>query len=163
MDHLQRRSGADSGRGRVQCPLHPADGSLLQCAHADGHVLEYLWRLHLHEFLEDDRDTHRRRLCHPSRTECTIYNDDRPPIPAGAEFNVLFIQPTVAFSSVLTQTATSSNTSGDSTCMSFWKTTGIPTAAVFVTHRGLNAPSTTTIARRFRQGPSSMSSSSSRR
>ena len=34
----------------------------------------------------------------------------------------------------LRQTATSSNTSGNSTCLSFWKTNNVPSAAVFVTH-----------------------------
>ena len=34
----------------------------------------------------------------------------------------------------LRQTATSSNTSGNSTCLSFWKTNNVPSAAVLVTH-----------------------------
>ena len=38
-----------------------------------------------------------------STSEWTIYNENRAPIPAGAGFNVLFIQPTIAFSSVLTE------------------------------------------------------------
>lgn len=57
--------------------------------------------------------------------EWTIYNEDRSPIPNGASFNVSFAD---GF-----QVATVSNTSGDSTCITFFSSIS-PSAVVFVTH-----------------------------
>ena len=70
----------------------------------------------------------------PALGEWTIYNEDKSPIPVGATFNLMVVQPTVSFSHAFTQTATSSNTSGDSTCINSLFTNNFPSEAVLVTH-----------------------------
>jgi hypothetical protein len=64
----------------------------------------------------------------------TIYNEDRAPIPVGAEFNVMVVNQTGLFPNAFTQGATSSNTSGDSTCINNPLTNQNPSASLFVTH-----------------------------
>ncbi len=66
--------------------------------------------------------------------EWTIYNEDKSPIPVGATFNLMVVQPTVAFSHAFTQTATSSNTAADETCINSLFTNNTPSEAILVTH-----------------------------
>lgn len=67
----------------------------------------------------------------PYRAEWTIYNEDLSPIPIGASFNIedatANVEPSV------NQVATSSNTSGDSTCINS-PYGNVPYAVVFITH-----------------------------
>src|SRR5579871_3140343 len=63
----------------------------------------------------------------------TIYNEDRAPIPVGAVFNVLVVHQTGLFTNAFTQVATTSNTSGDSTCINSPLSNQNPYAYIFVT------------------------------
>lgn len=61
----------------------------------------------------------------------TIYNEDRSALPIGTSFNVVSM---VGVTNAMTQVATSSNTSGDSTCINSAASNGNPNELVFVTH-----------------------------
>ena len=63
--------------------------------------------------------------------EWTIYNEDFSNIPNSASFNVVSM---VGVTDAFTQVATSSNTSGDSTCMNSSVLNGNPNALAFITH-----------------------------
>lgn len=63
--------------------------------------------------------------------EWTIYNEDGSAIPNGASFNVVSM---VGVTDAMTQVATSSNTTGDSTCINSTASNGNPNELVFITH-----------------------------
>jgi hypothetical protein len=65
----------------------------------------------------------------------TIYNEDRSPIPVGAEFNVMVLKPSGLFPNAFTQTATTSNTSLDSTCINSILSNQNPNAYIFTIHQ----------------------------
>jgi hypothetical protein len=66
--------------------------------------------------------------------EWTIYNEDKSPIPNGATFNYMLLPQSGLFPDGFTQVATSSNTSGDSTCINNILTNGNPNAIIFIVH-----------------------------
>lgn len=63
--------------------------------------------------------------------EWTIYNEDGSALPNGASFNVVSM---VGVTDAMTQVATASNISGDSTCINSSATNGNPNELVFITH-----------------------------
>lgn len=66
--------------------------------------------------------------------EWTIYNEDRSPIPLGAKFNYMLLPQSGLFPDGFTQVATSSNTSGDSTCIDNVLSNSNPNALIFIVH-----------------------------
>lgn len=70
--------------------------------------------------------------------EWAIYNEDRASLPIGASFNVVS---TIGATYAFTQVATSTNTIGDSTCMSDGLLNGNPNALAFIVHNyGTSGP-----------------------
>lgn len=63
--------------------------------------------------------------------EWTIYNEDHSTMVAGVSFNIVSM---VGVTDAMTQVATSSNTSGDSTCINSSASNGHPSELVFITH-----------------------------
>lgn len=63
--------------------------------------------------------------------EWTIYNEDRATMATGVSFNVVSM---IGVTGSLTQVATSTNTSGDSTCINSSISNGNPAALVYITH-----------------------------
>lgn len=63
--------------------------------------------------------------------EWTIYNEDRSALPTGAAFNVVSM---VGVTNAMTQVASSSNISGDSTCINSAASNGNPNELLFITH-----------------------------
>lgn len=66
--------------------------------------------------------------------EWTIYNEDKSPIPLGATFNYMLLPQSGLFPDGVTQVATSSNTSGDSTCLNTILSNSNPNALLFIVH-----------------------------
>ena len=63
-----------------------------------------------------------------------IYNEDKSQIPNGAQFNVMLLSQSGLFPDGFTQVATSSNTSGDSTCINNILSNSNPNALIFIMH-----------------------------
>lgn len=63
--------------------------------------------------------------------EWTIYNEDLTALPLGTSFNVVSM---VGVTDAMTQVATTSNVSGDSTCINNPVSNGNPNELVFITH-----------------------------